>query len=122
MAKTLINARNYDQYLEADQRRIVVGADMILAPSAKDVLSRRGIRIEYQRTVQGREPEPEHAQKTVGADSSETKGQPGGQPDSSALLVQAVVKLLRREYGIDDPQTLQKITLDVMARLNGQAH
>jgi len=120
MAKTLINAQNCDRYLEADQQRIVVGADMILAPSAKDVFSRRGIRIEYQRTV--KEQEPEHAQKATGADSSEEKVQPGGLADSNAQLVQVVVKLLRREYGIDDPQTLQKITLEVMARLNGQAH
>ncbi len=117
MGKTLVTAQNCEHYLEADQQRIVIKADMILAPSAKDALSRRGITNEYQRTCC---PPGEPARPHPEAEA--TAGQTAEQPEAGTDLVQQVVRLLRGEYGIDDPKTIEKITLEVLARANGQTH
>ena len=114
MAKTLINAQNLDRYVDAGQTLFALGPDMILAPGAKDILCRRGIKIEYQRAAkeQGGACTPKEAKNSA---------QPGQKEQSSAALVQVIVRLLRKQYGIDDPQVIQKITLEVLARLDVQA-
>ena len=36
---------------------------------------------------------------------------------SDGVLVQKIVTLLKKEYSLEDPQTIQRITLEVLARL-----
>jgi len=111
MAKTLINSQNISSFLEEGQKSFVVDSTMILTPGVKDLLSRRGIRLSYA----ARAEQPASACPAV---NSPVEPSPTGECLSDGVLVQKIVTLLKKEYGLEDPQTIQRITLEVLARLS----
>nr|WP_320011116.1 hypothetical protein [uncultured Desulfobulbus sp.] len=110
MAKTLINSQNISSYLSQGQKSFVVAPTMILTPGVKDLLSRRGIRLSY-------EARAEQPTKVCPAVNSSSEPSPSGACLSDGVLVQKIVTLLKKEYSLEDPQTIQRITLEVLARL-----
>lgn len=103
MKKELISASQLDSFTCLHGPRIYADpAHYILSPGAKDELTRRHIEIVY-----GPCPDYPSCGHTMG-------GQPSGGVDDFTISVAAVLK---KDYGISDPDKLREMTLQVVKTL-----
>ncbi len=102
--KQLIGAHNVNDFIQ-DGKSISVGREMILTPGAKDILLNEGIRICYEKT----EKERNCSERTVKDVAS--------QEEQKKKVTAVIVRLLHKEYGIDNPEKLQDISLQVLEKI-----
>ena len=124
MKKELICVENLDAFICRQDGKLYVDRDRILTPGAKDELARRGVSVVY-----GPEPAQEPAPAAACQPSGPCRGYCGtgrtfyvGPEEGSALstagslesLSIAVASMLRKQYGVTDPEQLRAMTIEAL--------
>ena len=86
MGKRLITVKNLFEYIQ--DKELVVQADMIITPGARDKIREQGVEVVYEKSC------------------CEAKSK--GRKDSQDFE-KKIVEILVKEYNITDPATVQKI-------------
>jgi hypothetical protein len=105
MKKTLIGSSRVDEFVKEGEKVLYMDSTMILTSGAKDILRNRGVVIEYG-------PRPAVACPAEVEEIQEV------QVESMNSLVETVVGLLRKEFGVNDPETIREISLKVLNIIN----
>ncbi|MCL1939421.1 MAG: hypothetical protein FWG04_02035 [Desulfovibrionaceae bacterium] len=113
MQKQLVQVSNLDDFVcRAESRIYVNGSTMILTSGAKDELSRRKIAVVY-----GSCPAAAtctlHGQAAAGALFACVSGacQEGGAEAGFETLLFGLAAMLKKEYGVTDPEQLKALSL-----------
>ncbi len=101
--KQLVGVHNIEDFIEGGEL-IASGNEIILTPGAKDILRNRGISICYKEPL---------AEGNAHAKATKKIGKQ--QQEEIAALI---IRLLRNEYNVADPATLQDITVRVLERMD----
>ncbi len=109
MKKQLVVVKNLDSYLCQACATIYVTKSMILTPGAKDELKRRNICIVYGDA-------PADVDCSTVAEKVAPAAKMTDEEDMERLL-DGVAAMAKEELGIDDPETLKKISLKVVDTL-----
>jgi len=105
MSKKLIGSHNVAEFICTDDNTIRVDSGMILAPGAKDVLRSKGIKIVYgKRTVKAESP-------------AKDKLQDNAEKDETSSLIEKVVLMLRKDFGVVDEDQIRDISVLVMEKI-----
>lgn len=118
MKKKLIRVDNLDEFICKESGKVRIDGDTLLTPGAKDELSKRRIGIIYDRcSRQG----PAAAGQTGG------KGCPPGckcpqctqakLPAGMEDLLISIAAVLKKDYGVKDPDELRNMSLKVVKSL-----
>lgn len=123
MKKELICVDNLDAFICKQDGKLYVDQGRILTPGAKDELARRGVSVVY-----GPEPTPEPAAPScqpagpcrgccgtgrtfyVGPEEGSTLSMAG----SLESLTIAVASMLKKEYGVTDPEEIRAMTIEAL--------
>lgn len=106
MGKTLITFDNIDEFVCCG--KLAMDSSKIITAGARDELTRRGIEVVYG------EAEGQcccHGQAHVSHEA---------QYDEELLV--GVAAIIRQHYGITDPETLKKVTLETVAAIGKDLH
>lgn len=125
MKKELICVENLDAFIRKQDGKLYVDQGRILTPGAKDELARRGVSIVY-----GPEPAPEPAPVAACQTAAPCRGccgtgrtfYVGPEEGSSSLaaagslesLSIAVASMLKKQYGVTDPEQLRAMTIEAL--------
>ena len=90
MKKRLITVKNLSEFVQ--NKELVIQADMIITPGAKDMIRQQGVEVRYEKSCC----------------ESENKVKNGMKKDCGDLE-KKVIEILVKEYKITDPETVQKI-------------
>ena len=103
MGKTLVSENRLDHFICPETNAIYMEG-LLLTPGAKDALRNRGVEIVY-----GKKPES----------TAPLAGEAGSSgPDVEVTeLVAVIVKLLKTDFGVEDPDALRKICEQVLAEI-----
>ena len=119
MKKTLIRIDNLEGYICPAYGRLYAGG-AILTPGARDALAKRNIRV-----VHGERPAADPCHEGAGHNCSACAGNQsasnhGGTPDEQCIrdALIGVAAMIRREYGVTDPDQLRDMTLNVVRTLH----
>ena len=93
MGKRLITVKNLFEYIQ--DKELVVQADMIITPGAKDVIREQGIEVRYE--------------KTCGASNSASGNEIRKNTRDCDDLEKKVIEILVKNYKITDSDTIRKI-------------
>lgn len=103
MAKQLIESANVDEFICHEEKKFYLDLSrMVLTPGAKDLLRRKNIEIVYCEVQESPADVP-------AAPSTATSGN----------LSETVAVLLKQDYAITDADQVERITREVLSRLNG---
>jgi hypothetical protein len=106
MGKTLITLDNIDEFVCCG--KLAMDSSKIITAGARDELTRRGIEVVYgEAEGQCCCHEQAHAPHEAQYDEE--------------LLV-GVAAIIRQHYGITDPETLKKVTLETVAAIGKDLH
>lgn len=94
MKKRLITVKNLSEFVQ--NKELVVQADMIITPGAKDIIREQGVKIRYEKSFCESNCESENKVK------NEIKKDCGD-------LERKVIEILVKDYKITDFETVQKI-------------
>lgn len=103
MKKTLVEASNLDAHICQETKSVYVDGSIILTAGAKDELRKRGIDLVYG-------PNPKAAGGCAAVAAS------FGCTDAEEMLI-AVAALLKKEYGITDPESLKAASHQIVKTL-----
>ena len=94
MKKRLITVKNLSEFVQ--NKELVVQADMIITPGAKDIIREQGVEIRYEKSFCESNCESENKVK------NEIKKDCGD-------LERKVIDIITKEFKITDSETVQKI-------------
>ena len=106
MGKTLITLDNIDEFVCCG--KLAMDSTKIITAGARDELTKRGIEVVYGE-AEGQCCCHEQAH-----------GHHEAQPDEDLLV--GVAAIIRQHYGITDPETLKKVTLETVAAIGKDLH
>lgn len=104
MGKQLVGRDNVEQYICHEEKKLYVDQTMILSPMGKDYLRENGITIVYGGRAEA---------------CSKLDRAPASARDRE--IEQAIIKILKRDYGIEDVSQTAEIIKKVLAKLAGQS-
>ena len=93
MGKRLITVKNLFEYIQ--DKELVVQADMIITPGAKDVIREQGTEVRYE--------------KTCGVSNSASGNEIRKNTRDCDDLEKKVIEILVKNYKITDSDTIRKI-------------
>ena len=93
MGKRLITVKNLSEFVQ--NKELVVQADMIINPGAKDVIREQGIEVRYE--------------KTCGVSNSASGNEIRKNTRDCDDLEKKVIEILVKNYKITDSDTIRKI-------------
>lgn len=93
MGKRLITVKNLFEYIQ--DKELVVQADMIITPGAKDVIREQGIEVRYE--------------KTCGISNSASGNEIRKNTRDCEDFEKKVIEILVKNYKITDSDTIRKI-------------
>ena len=93
MGKRLITVKNLFEYVQENE--LVVQADMIITPGAKDMIREQGIEVRYE--------------KTCGISNSASGNEIRKNTRDCEDLEKKVIEILVKNYKITDSDTIRKI-------------
>jgi len=93
MGKRLITVKNLFEYLQ--DKELVVQADMIITPGAKDMIREQGIEVRYE--------------KTCGISNSASGNEIRKNTRDCEDFEKKVIEILVKNYKITDSDTIRKI-------------
>ena len=93
MGKRLITVKNLFEYIQ--DKELVVQADMIITPGAKDMIREQGIEVRYQ--------------KTCGISNSASGNEIRKNTRDCEDFEKKVIEILVKNYKITDSDTIRKI-------------
>ena len=93
MGKRLITVKNLFEYIQ--DKELVVQADMIITPGAKDMIREQGIEVRYE--------------KTCGISNSASGNEIRKNTRDCEDLEKKAIEILVKDYKITDPETVRKI-------------
>ena len=94
MRKRLITVKNLFEYVQ--DKELVVQADMIITPGAKDMIREQGVEVRYEKSCCKSNCESRNnIRKDVRKDCED--------------LEKKAIEILVKDYKITDPETVQKI-------------
>ena len=110
MGKTLITLENIDEFVCCG--KLAMDSTKIITAGARDELTKRGIEVVYgeaegQCCCHEQTHDHEH-------------GHHAPQHDEDLLV--GVAAIIRQHYGITDPETLKKVTLETVAAIGKDLH
>ncbi len=122
MKKILIGSSRVDEFIKGDEKTLYMDSTMLLTPGAKDILRNRGVAIVYGSRPVAEETAPVSCPTEVHGtqEVQETPENPENQEGSMASLVETIVGLLRKDFGVNDPETIREISLKVLNKINNQ--
>ena len=94
MGKRLITVKNLFEYIQ--DKELVVQADMIITPGAKDIIREQGVEVRYEKSFCESNCESENKVKNEIKKDCED-------------LERKVIEILVKDYKITDFETVQKI-------------
>ena len=106
MGKTLITLDNIDEFVCCG--KLAMDSTKIITAGARDELTKRGIEVVYGK-AEGQCCCHEQAH-----------GHHDAQPNEELLV--GVAAIIRQHYGITDPETLKKVTLETVAAIGKDLH
>ena len=106
MGKTLITLDNIDEFVCCG--KLAMDSTKIITAGARDELTKRGIEVVYGE-AEGQCCCHEQAH-----------GHHDAQPNEELLV--GVAAIIRQHYGITDPETLKKVTLETVAAIGKDLH
>lgn len=98
MGKILLTKKNIEEYIAKDEKKVYIGGDMILAPSAKDVIRSKGITIVY--------------------DEKPTKDKDSNYCLNAEFIKKDIVKILKEDYRIIDNEAIDKLYNEILDKIN----
>ena len=105
MSKKLIGSHNVAEFICANDNTIRVDSGMILAPGTKDVLRSKGVQIVYEkRSVKLESPTKDKLQGKT-------------EKDDTSSLIEIVVLMLRKDFGVVDEDQIRDISVLVMEKI-----
>ena len=112
MGKTLITLENIDEFVCCG--KLAMDSTKIITAGARDELTKRGIEVVYgeaegQCCCHGHDHAHDHAHDHHG-------------PQHDEELLIGVAAIIRQHYGITDPETLKKVTLETVAAIGKDLH
>ena len=112
MGKTLITLENIDEFVCCG--KLAMDSTKIITAGARDELTKRGIEVVYgeaegQCCCHGHDHAHDHAHDHHG-------------PQHDEELLVGVAAIIRQHYGITDPETLKKVTLETVAAIGKDLH
>ena len=112
MGKTLITLDNIDEFVCCG--KLAMDSSKIITAGARDELTKRGIEVVYgeaegQCCCHGHDHAHDHAHDHHG-------------PQHDEELLIGVAAIIRQHYGITDPETLKKVTLETVAAIGKDLH
>ena len=112
MGKTLITLDNIDEFVCCG--KLAMDSTKIITAGARDELTKRGIEVVYgeaegQCCCHGHDHAHDHAHDHHG-------------PQHDEDLLVGVAAIIRQHYGITDPETLKKVTLETVAAIGKDLH
>ena len=113
MGKILIGPKNVDQHVCRETNTLYLDNSMILTCGAKDFIRSRGIAISYGKRPDAGEPEA----KTPAEIPAEIKDQAPGNLNLEEML-ESIIRALKEDHGIEDPQSLERLSLAILSRLS----
>lgn len=93
MGKRLITVKNLFEYIQ--DKELVVQADMIITPGAKDMIREQGIEVRYE--------------KTCGISNSASENEIRKNTRDCEDFEKKVIEILVKNYKITDSDTIRKI-------------
>ena len=93
MGKRLITVKNLFEYIQ--DKELVVQADMIITPGAKDMIREQGIEVRYE--------------KTCGISNSASGNEIRKNTGDCEDMEKKVIEILVKNYKITDSDTIRKI-------------
>lgn len=93
MGKRLITVKNLFEYIQ--DKELVVQADMIITPGAKDMIREQGIEVKYE--------------KTCGVSNSASGNEIRKNTRDCEDFEKKVIEILVKNYKITDSDTIRKI-------------
>lgn len=118
MKKELITVDNLDSFLCAQDGRLYVNRNRMLSPGAKDELHRRGVTVVYDEEPTPAVQSAGACRGCCGAGRTFFVGPEEGSPLASAgsleSLTLAVASMLRRQYGVTDPEEVRRMTVEAL--------
>lgn len=120
MKKELICVENLDAFICKQDGKLYLDQGRILTPGAKDELAKRGVSIVY-----GPEPAPESAPaascrgccgtgRTFSVGPEKEASSPVVMTKSLESLAIAVASMLRKQYGVTNPEQLRAMTIEAL--------
>ena len=118
MKKELISVENLDAFICRQDGKLYVSRNRILTPGAKDELHRRGVSV-----VSGEDPAPAVQPQAAcrggcGAGKTFFVGPEEGTPFTTASSLEslsiAVASMLRKQYGVTDPEQVRSMTVEAL--------
>ena len=110
MGKTLITLENIDEFVCCG--KLAMDSTKIITAGARDELTKRGIEVVYG------EAEGQCCFHELTHDHE--LGHHAPQHDEELLV--GVAAIIRQHYGITDPETLKKVTLETVAAIGKDLH
>lgn len=118
MGKTLIGPKNVEQHICREDNALYLDNSMILTCGVKDCLRSKGVAVIY-----GKRPEPNAPEKSVckpctpGSDTGAKL--PSGKGNNALQnVLEIVICTLKEEHGVEDPGTIEKLSLEIISRIN----
>lgn len=113
MKKTLVEVRNLDEHICTNNNAIYLDGSIILTPSAKDELSKRGIAIKH-----GSPTESDTAQCAIdciceGCIKLVATG-------STEKTFYSIAAILKQDFGVTDVKQLQEMSCRIVKTINKQ--
>lgn len=116
MKKELICVENLDAFICKQDGKLYLDRGRILTPGAKDELARRGVSIVY-----GPEPAPAAScrsccgtGRTFSVGPEKEASSPVVMTKSLESLAIAVASMLRKQYGVTNPEQLRAMTIEAL--------
>ena len=100
MAKQLVRRDNVEQFICHEEKKLYVGATLILTPGAKDYLQEKSIAVVY-----GEQP------------ATVTTPAPKTEATSGSDLNSRIEQLLKSDFSITDRNLIVEVTKKVMEKL-----
>jgi hypothetical protein len=112
MKKTLVEAKMLDKYI-CTNNTIYLDGSIILTPSAKDELNKRGIAI-----IHGSPTKPEAGQCAVDCVCDACIKQAG--TGNTEKIFYSIAAILKQDFGVTDVKQLQEISCRIVKNINKQ--
>ena len=112
MGKTLITLENIDEFVCCG--KLAMDSTKIITAGARDELTKRGIEVVYG--------EAEGQCCCHGHDHAHDHAHDHHAPQHDEDLLVGVAAIIRQHYGITDPETLKKVTLETVAAIGKDLH
>lgn len=113
MKKTLVEVKTLDEHICVKDNAIYLDGSIILTPSARDELNKRGIVI-----VHGSPKESDAAQCAIDCTCEECIKQAAN--GSTEKFFYSIAAILKQDFGVEDIKQLQEMSCRIVKAINKQ--